>query len=240
MMRPVTILSFGLLGLTVGCSDQAAAPAPADIQAPSRDGADLQQDPPAMPAPAPSEVTSEPPADPDAPVTSDDLDPGDPSFVLDHTMTLNDGTRQDLTEYAGQVLLVVNTASRCGLTPQYEGLESLQSQYGDRGFSVLGFPANNFGGQEPGTDQEIREFCDARYGVSFPLFSKISVTGEDVDGLYEDLTGQPDPIGGNIPWNFTKFLVDRSGHVVARFEPRTAPTDPALTDRIEALVAAPR
>jgi glutathione peroxidase len=160
--------------------------------------------------------------------------------VLDFRMKRIDGQEQDLTDYAGQVLLLVNVASKCGLTPQYEGLEKLYEGRKDRGFAVLGFPANEFAGQEPGSDEQIADFCRSNYGVKFPMFSKIVVKGEGIHPLYAYLTSLPAPLGGEIQWNFQKFLVDRKGEVVARFDPRTAPDDPALVAKIEALLAEDR
>jgi glutathione peroxidase len=163
-----------------------------------------------------------------------------PRSPLDFTLDRIDGTPEPLSTYRGQVLLLVNVASRCGLTPQYEGLEALYGRYRDRGFAVLGFPANDFAGQEPGTDEEIAEFCRSNYGVRFPMFSKISVAGADPHPLYRMLTGLPEPLGGPIEWNFQKFLVDREGRVVARFAPRVAPEDPSLVEEIERLLAVAR
>ena len=158
------------------------------------------------------------------------------SGVLDRTMTTITGQEQSLETYRGDVILIVNTASKCGLTPQYEGLESLYESHKDAGFVILGFPANNFGAQEPGSDEEIAEFCERNYGVSFPMFSKISVKGDDIHPLYERLTGEEAPIGGEVQWNFQKYIVDRSGSVVAMFEPRTTPDDPELVGLIEKLL----
>jgi glutathione peroxidase len=134
-------------------------------------------------------------------------------------------------------VLIVNTASKCGLTPQYEGLESLYDTYKDRGFVVLGFPANDFMGQEPGTDAQIAEFCRSQYSIRFPMFSKITVKGDGMHPLYQRLTSQPAPVGGPVTWNFQKYLLDRSGAVVAKFDPRTKPDDPALVGKIEELLA---
>lgn len=159
------------------------------------------------------------------------------SFVLGYTMKRIDGTGQDLSEYKGKVVLMVNVASRCGLTPQYEALERLYREKKEQGFVVLGFPANEFGNQEPGSNAEIAEFCTGKYGVSFPMFEKIVVKGEGVHPLYARLAGQPSPIGGEPKWNFTKFLVDRSGNVVARYEPRVKPDDPTLVEKIDELLA---
>jgi glutathione peroxidase len=157
-----------------------------------------------------------------------------------------------LADYAGSVLLVVNVASKCGLTPQYEGLEELYRRYHDDGLRVLGFPANNFGGQEPGTNEEIAEFCSASYSVTFPLFAKISVVGEDQHPLYAELTKQAPTADGkeefranlrgygktptedpDVLWNFEKFLVSRDGKVMGRFSPAVTPSDPALVQAIE-------
>lgn len=158
--------------------------------------------------------------------------------VLGHTVKRIDGTEESLESYRGKVLLIVNVASKCGMTPQYAGLEQLYKDKKDAGLVVLGFPANNFRSQEPGSNPEIAEFCKTRFGVTFPMFEKISVTGTDQHPLYKQLAAQPAPIGGDPSWNFTKFLVDRSGNVVARFEPRTRPDDPALVKKIDELLAA--
>jgi glutathione peroxidase len=149
-----------------------------------------------------------------------------------------DGDLESLGRYRGQVLLLVNVASRCGLTPQYEGLESLWDRYRDRGFAVLGFPANDFASQEPGTDAEIAEFCRSTYGVRFPMFSKIHVRGDEIHPLYRFLTSQPAPVGGDVRWNFQKYLVDRAGRVVMRFDPQVEPLHPDLVGRLEALLEA--
>ena len=150
-----------------------------------------------------------------------------------------DGDPVDLAQYKGRVVLLVNVASKCGLTPQYQALQALYRKYNERGFTILAFPANNFKQQEPGTDQEIKAFCSANYGVTFPLFSKVSVKGEDICPLYQYLTtDQTNPgFSGEIPWNFTKFLLDRRGRVVGRFEPGTAPDDEAVVSVIEKKLA---
>jgi glutathione peroxidase len=149
-----------------------------------------------------------------------------------HEFTLNsiDGKPAPLSAYQGKVVLIVNVASRCGFTPQYAGLEALYEKYKDRGFVILGFPANNFGGQEPGTNEEIKTFCSTKYNVTFPMYSKISVKGDDQAPLYQFLTAAT---GSEIQWNFTKFLVDKSGKVVARFEPKVTPESPDVTSAIE-------
>ncbi len=155
--------------------------------------------------------------------------------VLDFGMKSIDGRETPLRQYQGKVLLLVNTASKCGLTPQYKALEEVYKRYQEQGLVILGFPANNFLGQEPGTDQEIKEFCLINYGVSFPMFSKISVRGKAIHPLYKFLVEKETNPGfaGKIAWNFTKFLVDRQGRVIARFEPRQVPNDPQVIAAIE-------
>ncbi|HSL59165.1 MAG TPA: glutathione peroxidase [Acidimicrobiales bacterium] len=141
-----------------------------------------------------------------------------------------------LSAQAGKLTLMVNVASKCGLTPQYTGLEALHETYADRGFAVLGFPCNQFGAQEPGSPEEIATFCSTTYGVTFPMFAKLEVNGEGRHPLYHQLTEAADAEGeaGDIQWNFEKFLVSPEGEVVARFRPMTAPDDPALVAAIEA------
>lgn len=147
-----------------------------------------------------------------------------------------DGKEVSLSAYAGKVLLIVNTASRCGFTPQYKELEELYQKYQDKGFAVLGFPANNFMGQEPGTNEEIKRFCELKYKVTFPIFSKIDVKGKNIHPLYTYLT-EASPFPGGIKWNFNKFLVGPGGEVVARFESGTKPLDPEIIRKIEAALA---
>ncbi len=156
--------------------------------------------------------------------------------MLDYTMTRLDGSEEELAGYKGKVLMLVNVASRCGLTPQYAGLQALYEKYQVQGFEILGFPANNFMGQEPGTDDQIAEFCSMNYGVTFPIFSKISVKGEDMHPLYQEITAMPEPVGGDVLWNFQKYLVNREGEVVAKIGPQTVPEDAAVTEQIEALL----
>ena len=150
-----------------------------------------------------------------------------------HTL---DGKPTTLAEQKGKALLVVNVASKCGLTPQYEGLERLHEQYAGRGFSVLGFPCNQFLGQEPGTPEEIQTFCSTTYGVTFPLYEKIDVNGDERHPIYAQLTEAPDAEGkaGDITWNFEKFLVDPTGEVVARFRPQVQPDAPEVVEALEA------
>lgn len=155
----------------------------------------------------------------------------------DFTMNDIDGKPVNLSQYKGKALLVVNTASFCGNTPQYTDLEAMYEQYRDKGFEILAFPANNFGQQEPGTNAEIKGFCLTKYSVSFPLFSKISVKGSDKHPLYQYLTEQS-PFPGEVEWNFQKYLVDRSGNVVARFPHRMKPTSPEIVKEVERALAA--
>jgi glutathione peroxidase len=153
-----------------------------------------------------------------------------------YSFTLNsiDGKPAPLAEYKGKVVLIVNVASQCGYTPQYSALEAIYEKYKDQGFVILGFPANNFGAQEPGTNEEIKTFCSRKYSVKFPMYAKISVKGDDQAPLYAYLTKQTSPgITGDIKWNFTKFLVDKNGNVVQRFEPAVTPDSKEVTSAIE-------
>ena len=148
-----------------------------------------------------------------------------------------DGSDATLADYAGKALLIVNVASKCGLTPQYEGLEKLYRDYRDQGLVVLGFPANEFAGQEPGSNDEIATFCTTNFGVDFPMFEKIVVKGEGQHPLYAGLIAQSDTPETEIQWNFEKFLVGRDGHVAKRFPPRMTPDDPELIAGIEAVLS---
>ncbi len=153
-----------------------------------------------------------------------------------YSFTLNsiDGKPAPLADYKGKVVLIVNVASQCGYTPQYTALESIYEKYKDQGLVILGFPANNFGAQEPGTNEEIKTFCTRKYSVKFPMYSKISVKGDDQAPLYSYLTKQTGAgLSGDIKWNFTKFLVDRNGNVVQRFEPAVTPDSKEMTAAIE-------
>jgi glutathione peroxidase len=157
--------------------------------------------------------------------------------LADFSATTLDGREQDLADYQGKVVLVVNTASQCGLTPQFEGLESLYEKYVDEGLVILGFPCNQFAGQEPGTADEIGEFCQRNYGVSFPMFDKIDVNGDNAHPLYRWLrTEKGGMLGDAIKWNFTKFLVGRDGQVIKRYAPTTDPEK--IADDIEDALAA--
>jgi glutathione peroxidase len=155
--------------------------------------------------------------------------------VLEFTLKNIKGQDVKLSEYSGKVLLLVNVASKCGYTPQYEGLENIYRKYKDQGFVVMGFPANNFLGQEPGTDEEIMTFCTTKYNVTFPMFSKISVKGDKIHPLYRFLTSkETNPeFSGGISWNFNKFLVDRSGKIVDRFGTREKPENEKVVQAIE-------
>ncbi|MDX1412167.1 MAG: glutathione peroxidase [Nitrospirales bacterium] len=156
----------------------------------------------------------------------------EPTKIFDFTMDDIDGNPVPLSTYKGKVIMVVNTASFCGNTPQYGGLQTLYEQYRDQGFTVLAFPANDFGEQEPGTDKEIAEFCYTKYALEFPLFSKITVLGENKHPLYRYLT-EDTPFKGEIKWNFQKFLIDRSGNVIARYRPGMKPLTPQIVEDIE-------
>lgn len=163
-----------------------------------------------------------------------------PKSVHDIAVKTIDGQDVTLGQFKGKVLLLVNTASQCGYTPQYEGMQSIYQKYKDQGFEVLAFPANEFGGQEPGSNDEIKTFCTTRYRTTFPLFAKIVVNGKDKHPLYQYLTDkQTNPkFAGDIPWNFTKFLVDRNGQIIGRFEPKDAPESAPVTQAIEAALGA--
>lgn len=150
--------------------------------------------------------------------------------VYEFTMRSIDGDPAPLAAYKGKTILFVNVASQCAYTPQYEGLEALYRRYKDRGLVIVGVPANNFGGQEPGTNEEIKTFCKRTYDVTFPLMAKVSVKGSDITPLYRYLTSQ---MGGEVQWNFTKFLVNKQGKVIARFEPEVEPDSRQLVDAIE-------
>ncbi|TVQ67389.1 MAG: glutathione peroxidase [Balneolaceae bacterium] len=157
--------------------------------------------------------------------------------LFQYELDLINGETITLEEYRGEVLLIVNTASECGFTRQYSGLQELFEAYSDKGFKVLGFPANNFGGQEPGSDEEIAVFCEVNFGVNFPLFSKVSVRGEDQHPFFETLTNWENPdFSGDISWNFEKFLIDRNGNLVRRFNTRTEPDSEEMISAIEAVL----
>jgi glutathione peroxidase len=162
-----------------------------------------------------------------------------PTSVLDFHVKDVDGKDVELARFKGDVLLIVNTASQCGYTPQYKDLEAIFEKYKGQGFAVLAFPANEFGAQEPGSNEQIKEFCSSKYKVSFPLFAKIVVKGKGIDPLYEFLTSDATnpKYAGAIPWNFTKFLVNRKGEVIARFQPKDKPTSETVSGAIEKALA---
>jgi len=152
--------------------------------------------------------------------------------VYDFTVKTIDGQDKNLGDYKGKVLLIVNTASHCGFTPQYKGLEAIYQEFKDKGFEVLGFPANNFMGQEPGDNAQIKNFCELKFKTTFPLFSKISVKGQDTAPLYQYLTTQSG-FNGEVTWNFNKFLIDKNGKVVARFDSKIEPESEQITSQVK-------
>lgn len=158
-------------------------------------------------------------------------------YVLDFTMKDIDGSDKKLADFKGSVILMVNVASECGFTHQYTGLEALYTSKKDSGLVILGFPANNFGNQEPGTEADIKKVCYDKYKVTFPMFTKVSVKGDDICPLYKKLTSQPDPIGGDVSWNFNKYLVDRKGNVIAKYSSRVKPDDTEMLRKIDELLA---
>jgi glutathione peroxidase len=159
--------------------------------------------------------------------------------VYDFTLNSIDGQATPLSNYKGKVVLLVNVASRCGFTPQYSALESIYEKYKDQGFVIVGIPANNFGAQEPGSNQEIKTFCSAKYNVTFPMMAKVSVKGSDITPLYQFLTDKNSnpKTGGEIGWNFTKFLIGPDGRVLARFDSKVVPDSPEVTSAIEKALA---
>lgn len=155
--------------------------------------------------------------------------------IYDFTVTTATGEEKSLADYKGKVLVIVNVASKCGLTPQYKGLQALYDKYKEQGLEIIGFPCNQFLGQEPGSNEEIQEFCQMNYGVSFPVFAKIDVNGANAHPLYKYLTKETSGIlGSAIKWNFTKFLIDREGNIVKRYAPKTEPEE--MTEKIEKLL----
>jgi glutathione peroxidase len=156
---------------------------------------------------------------------------------LDFSLESIDGKPYALNQHKGQVVMIVNVASKCGLTPQYKALEEVYAKYKDKGLTIIGVPANEFGAQEPGTNAEIKEFCSTKYNVTFPMMSKVVVKGDGICPLYDYLTNKS-PKPGPIAWNFAKFLVDRQGNVIDRFDPKVPPSDPKVTEAIEKALAA--
>ena len=157
--------------------------------------------------------------------------------VYDHELLDIDGEKTTLATHKGKVLLLVNVASKCGFTRQYKGLEELHQSYKDKGLVICGFPCNQFGGQEPGSESEIKEFCSTKFGVSFPMFSKIDVNGESRHPLYESIIGEKGPLKGNVKWNFTKILIGKNGKPIDRFGSMTSPSSKKLIKAIEAALA---
>src|SRR5688572_12253082 len=160
------------------------------------------------------------------------------SSIYDIPLKDINGKDTSLKDYKGKVMLIVNVASFCGNTPQYAGLENLYQKYKDKGFVVLGFPCNQFGKQEPGSNEEIKEFCSKKYNVTFPMFDKIDVKGADQHALYKELSGKDSPFPGDVGWNFGKFLVGRDGKILKRIDPRTKPESPEVVKAIEDALAA--
>lgn len=160
------------------------------------------------------------------------------SNLLDIPLKDIDGKATSLKAYQGKVMLVVNVASRCGFTPQYKGLEALHRKFKEQGFTVLGFPSNDFGGQEPGTAAEIKEFCSTNFDVTFPMFDKVKVKGDGKHPLYAALTGQSSPFPGDVGWNFGKFLIGADGKILARFDSRVSPESADLISAVEKALAA--
>src|SRR5258708_35419490 len=164
---------------------------------------------------------------------------GSEKSIFDSTLSTIDGQLAPLPAYKGKIVMLVNVASRCGFTPQYTALEAIYEKYKERGFVIIGIPANNFGAQEPGTNQEIKTFCQSKYNVTFPMMSKVSVKGDDKTPLYQYLTDKAvnPKTGGDIQWNFTKFLVGPEGQIITRFEPKVTPDSPEVTAAIENALA---
>lgn len=218
-----------------GKKDAAGAKAEAGAKAPKSDKvADARVAKDDAAAPSPNEDGADPKAEGDAAAAAA---AGTPDPVLDHEVKLLDGSQQSLDAYRGKALLVVNTASECGYTPQYADLQEVYAKYKDEGLEVLAFPSNDFGGQEPGTPEEIRSFVDDNYSVEFTIFDKVHARGDEISPLYKTLTQETtDTIKGEVKWNFTKFLIDPEGKVVARFEPKVKPTDPQVTEQIEQIL----
>ena len=169
-------------------------------------------------------------------LASEPASKGTSMSVFDFKVKTIDGKETSLAAYKGKALLIVNTASQCGYTPQYAGLEELYARYKDKGLVVLAFPSNDFGGQEPGSNEEIKKFCELRYKTTFPLFSKIDVKGDAADPLYKYLTGLPGKQGGQVTWNFNKFLVAPDGTVVEHFDSKVKPDSPQLTEKIQGIL----
>lgn len=230
MLALVLSISGGVSDDPVKSSPPAPTPTPTPTPAPTSPTPVPAQRAPSTPAPDATPSTTDAKKDDSKSASSD-------PYVLGYTMKDIDGNDVDLAQFKGKVILMVNVASKCGYTPQYVGLEKLFKEKGPKGFVVLGFPANDFGEQEPGSNSDIKTFCSSKYNVTFPMFSKISVRGDEQHALYKQLAAQPKPIGGEPGWNFTKFLIDRNGNVVGRFDSKTKPDDVVLQKKIEELLS---
>ncbi len=224
----IKVLLATLLAAALALAAEPPQPAPDPKPAP-----EAKPEPAPQPEERPGEKTPEP-IKPDAvkpePAKVD-------AYMLAFKVKDIDGQEKSLEDFKGKVVVIVNVASKCGLTPQYKGLEALYQSKKDAGLVILGFPANNFAGQEPSSESEIKEFCSTKYSVTFPMFSKVSVKGPDAHALYKKLAAQPAPIGGEPDWNFTKYIVDRKGNAVAHFQARTKPDDAEFLKTIENLLA---
>lgn len=204
---------------------------PAETPAKAPEKKDEKKEQPKSPESSPATPAKAPEAR--QPPTREIADPA----VLGFKLKDIDGKEVDLASFKGKVVLMVNVASKCGYTKQYAGLQKLYDEKKDKGLVILGFPANDFGSQEPGTESEIKEFCTSTYKVTFPMFSKITVKGDSAHPLYKKLSAQPTPVGGEPKWNFTKFLVDRKGNAVARFDSNVKPDAAELVKKIDELLA---
>lgn len=223
-----------LVAVAAGAPTEPSPSAPASQPSQTTGSPDLAK--PATPTPAPAQTN------PEQTKSGEEPKPAEKStdaYVLGFTMQDIDGKDVDLAQYKGRVVMLVNVASKCGYTPQYVGLEKLYKEKSSKGFVILGFPANDFGEQEPGTNSDIKAFCSSKYNVTFPMFAKISVRGSEQHPLFRKISSQPKPLGGEgVPgWNFTKFLVDRNGNVVAKFDSKVKPDDPALVKKVDELLA---
>ncbi|HLV59830.1 MAG TPA: glutathione peroxidase [Fredinandcohnia sp.] len=237
MRWAAAIVGMGLLGACTCAREpeprQVERPEPAEVERPRITQADRTKtarfDPRAVAEETPERlvVARELLAKPTAPST----------VVLDHELQTLEGERFSLAALRGKVLLIVNVASNCGYTPQYAGLQALHEKYGPRGLVVIGIPSNDFGGQEPGSHEEIRAFCERQYGVTFPMMAKVHAKGPDIAPIYRTLTQETEPpIAGEVKWNFTKFLVNKDGVPVARFEPKVEPLSEEIVRAIESLL----
>ena len=224
------MLTMGLVSSATLAQDKAPAkPAETPVKAPEKHEEKKDEKKDHKPAEKPVEKAPEA----KQPPTRTIADPA----VLGFKLKDIDGKEVDLASFKGKVVLMVNVASKCGYTKQYAGLQKLYDEKKEKGLVILGFPCNQFNGQEPGTESEIKQFCTEKYQVNFPMFAKIDVKGESAHPLYKKLSAQPDPVGGEPKWNFTKFLVDRKGNAIARFDSNVKPDAPELVKKIDELLA---